>query len=131
MALPSSFEESALSLLFEKYDLPSNVRNMLSSTHMVVLSNEQMLKPSHEGWLDLGFFYLGMGHCCVLSFSKTHQKFFLRRDGGSSDHDRKSNKEFYDNVNLDNHPNLFFDSSKAVELLSNEISISDLNMLQC
>jgi len=43
---------------------------------------------------DIATAYHGMGHIIVLSWDRINNAFFLRRDGGSNDYDRKDNWDF-------------------------------------
>ena len=52
---------------------------------------------NYQNFIDLGIYYLGMGHVKVLSMSKQNGKFFFRNDGGSNGYERESNYNLYKN----------------------------------
>ena len=82
--------------------LPDNVETVVGSYRFFSIRQilemvETNKKYEQNGFIDIAFKYMGMGHVMVLSYNYREDGlyFFTRRDGGSSGYDREYNFEYY------------------------------------
>ena len=52
-------------------------------------------------FVDLGMTYAGMGHCWIVAWHKTEQKYFIRLDGGANGYDYEYNHKKYIKTKID------------------------------
>lgn len=69
--------------------------------------------------IDFALIYLGMGHIIVLGMDKQTQKFFFRRDGGSSGYEREAYYHQYKDLNPsdDKYADKMYSFSEILEII--------------
>lgn len=140
-------EKILLNDLFDKHEVLNEIRAVINLSEVSFdngikfYSSKDLINqsyPSYPSFIDLGYKYSGMGWIYVLSWSKLRQNYFFRLDGGSNDHDRLRNLNFFNKFDISNpiYDEYFFDSLRLIEILSlsssfDEDVFKNVNVLSC
>jgi hypothetical protein len=79
------------SILVPFYETYDETTEFIGSNRLTFLSEQQMLRDSQPGSVDLAYRYSGMGHIMMHTYVKKHDSVVSMLDGGANGFDRIEN----------------------------------------